>query len=90
MLVGDDKTKAGFFAHVTYKITKNIEAGVRYDSFDPNTAVDNNSLNRTTIMAAYNFGGLNRIMLNYELRNKDVDKDNKWGNLLTVLFQAAL
>ncbi len=90
MLVGDDKTKAGFFAHVTYKITKNIEAGVRYDSFDPNTAVDDNSLNRTTIMAAYNFGGLNRIMLNYELRNKDVDKDNKWGNLLTVLFQAAL
>ena len=90
MLVGNDITKAGFFAHVTYKLTKHIEAGIRYDSFDPNTAINENSLNRTTLMAAYNFGGLNRIMLNYELRNKDVDKNNKWGNLLTVLFQAAL
>jgi len=83
-----DVTKTGFFAYATYKITKHIEAGARYDSFDANTAVEEDLLNRTTIMAAYNFGGLNRIMLNYELRNNE--KNDKWGNLLTVLFQAAL
>jgi hypothetical protein len=83
-----DLTSAGYFAYATYKVTPHIEFGARYDNFDANTDVEEDLLNRTTIMAAYNFGGLNRIMLNYELRNNE--KNDKWGNLLTVLFQAAL
>ncbi|MEE9429446.1 MAG: porin [Melioribacteraceae bacterium] len=83
-----DFVSAGFFGHATYMITKQIEAGVRYDNFDANTDVENDLLNRTTIMAAYYFNGINRISLNYELRNNE--KNDKWGNLLTVQFQAAL
>ena len=83
-----DLTSAGFFGYATYKVTPHIEVGARYDNFDANTDIEKDLLNRTTIMAAYNFGGLNRIMLNYELRNNE--KNDTWGNLLTLLFQAAL
>lgn len=78
----------GYFANATYMITKHIEVGVRCDNFDGNTEVEDDLLNRTTIMTGYNLNGINRIMLNYELRNKE--KVESLGNLLTVQFQAAL
>ncbi|MEN8194527.1 MAG: porin, partial [Bacteroidota bacterium] len=80
---------AGFYVYGTYMILPKIEIGVRYDSFDRNTNSSSNvSMSRTTISTGYYFNSINRIMLNYEIR--DDEKDIIKGNLLSVLFQAAI
>jgi len=79
---------SGYYFYGTYKFLQKIEVGVRYDAFDRDTEIDNNSQNRVTIQSGYYFTKLNRIMLNYEIR-KD-DKKANLGNLLSVMFQVVL
>ena len=79
---------AGFYVYGTYMIFPKIEVGVRYDAYNRNTNSSNVSMNRTTISTGYYFNSINRIMLNYEIRNDD--KNEGLGNLLSVIFQAAI
>jgi len=87
LTTGSEKP-AGYYVYGTYMIFPKIEVGVRYDSFDRNSNSSNVSMNRTTISTAYYFNSINRIMLNYEIRNDD--QTQNFGNLLSILFQAAI
>ena len=87
-LATNTEKPAGYYVYGTYMIFPKIEIGARYDSYDRNSNSSNVSMNRTTISAGYYFNPINRIMLYYEIR-KD-DKNDNLGNLLSVLFQAAI
>ena len=78
----------GYYVYGTYKILDELEAGVRYDAYDKDSEVENNSISRITLQSGYYFSKLNRIMLNYEIINDDA-APNK-GNLLNLLFQVVL
>jgi len=81
-------TPSGYYAYGTYKLFNNLELGIRYDAYDKDTAEDNNSKSRVTLMTGYYFSKLNRIMLNYSLRNDEANPD--WGNTFWALFQIVL
>jgi len=74
----------GYYAYATFKVLPEIELGVRYDSFESNTDIDNTDKNRVTFAAGYYFNKLNRIMVNYDMlggeKNKGVD------DLISVQF----
>ncbi len=87
-LTTNTEKPAGYYIYGTYMVLPKVEIGVRYDSYNRNLNSSNVSMNRTTISAGYYFNSINRIMLNYEIRNDD--KNNSLGNLLSVFFQAAI
>lgn len=82
-----DIEPSGFYTYGTYKITPAIEAGFRYDVFESNKNADNTGKSRLTLSVGYYFNKINRILLNYEIR--DDDSSDKIGNLLTIQAQAA-
>lgn len=78
----------GFYAFGTYKIIPAIEIGIRYDKFDKDENLENNGASRFTFMTGYYLNKMNRVILNYEIRDDESNEDI--GNLLTIQFQAAL
>ncbi len=89
----DDIQPNGFYAYGTYKVIPKVEFGLRYDSYERNKNAENaegnaisNTKSRTTISAAYYLNNLNRIMLNYEIREDDLNEN--LDNLLTITAQA--
>ncbi len=78
----------GYYLFGTYRVIDKLELGLRYDAYDRDSEVDNNSRDRITIQTGYYFSKLNRIMVNYEIRNDD--NDANLGNLLSFLFQVVL
>ena len=79
---------SGFYASGTFKVTPAFEVGARYDAYEKNSNVENTNQSRFTLMAGYYLNKINRVVLNYEIRENDQNKD--LGNLLTVQLQAAL
>ncbi len=75
-------TPEGYYLYTTYMFPKNIEAGFRFDKYNDDQGSEKS---RSTLSAGYYFNPLNRLLINYEI----IDDENT-GNLLTILFQAAL
>ena len=79
---------SGYYVSGTYKVFPEVELGVRYDAYNRDAEVENNSRDRITLQTGYYFSKLNRIMLNYEIRKDDTDAN--LGNILSLLFQVVL
>jgi hypothetical protein len=58
---------AGFYLMATCQLFSGIETGLRYDSYESNINRKNTDRSRLSLMAAYNFSKMTRIMFNYEL-----------------------
>lgn len=84
----DDLKPGGYYAYGTYMVHPKIEIGIRYDAYESDTNKDDTQKSRVTVSTGYYFSTLNRVLLNYEIRNDD--KNSDLGNLLTVQFQTAL
>jgi phosphate-selective porin len=79
---------SGYYLYGTYRVLPKLEVGARYDAYDRDSEVDNNSQDRITLQTGYYFSKLNRIMINYEIRNDDTDAN--LGNYLALQFQIVL
>jgi hypothetical protein len=85
---GDDIKPWGYYIYGTYFVLPQVEAGIRYDFYEPdkNAAVTVEK-KRVTLLAGYHFAEDQQININYEIIDDDAsDRDN----LLTVLFQITL
>lgn len=78
----------GGYLLVGYHVTDRVEAIARYDYFSPNKELDNNHLTGFTIGANYYLTGRNRISVNYEIRENELNPE--FGNLLTIQLQVVL
>ena len=79
--VGDDVKSQGFYAHAGYKVSPQIEVLGRFDSFDPNTDVEDNAWTWITLGANYCLDSYNAmIYLNYIMRLEE----NDWGTGETI------
>jgi len=83
-----DVSKSGYYVFGTYKLWQKLELGLRYDAYDKDIDTDDNSVSRVTVMAGFYFSKLNRIMINYGMRNSDSNPD--LGNTVWALFQVVL
>ena len=72
-----DIEPAGFYAFATYELYPHVEAGARYERYESNMNLEDTDRDRVSLMAAYNFSEMTRIMLNYEIpggtRNEGTD-----------------
>ena len=85
----DSTTPEGYYAKIMYRFLPWLELGLRYDEFKPNTNVDNPiKMTKTTIGVNFWLYKLNRISINYEIRNDDSNPELK--NQLLIQFQAAI
>ncbi len=87
--VGDDLKRAGFYAGGTYKATESVEVGARFDSYDPNTDLDDDGMSRITLGASYYLAKANRVTLNVELPSYE-DEDIEQDPVVIVQFQGSL
>lgn len=78
----------GWYLLGAYKFTEKIQAIARFESFDPETSMDENEYTGVLIGANYYFVGNTRLSLNYEFRDDKLNTD--LGNMLTVQMQVAL
>ena len=69
--------------------TEDIEAGVRFDAYDPNTDQDDDGDSRITLGASYYLAKLNRITLNFEIPSAE-DEDVELDPVIIVQFQGSL
>ncbi len=56
----------GFYAYASYKILPKVELGLRIDRYKADT--DANEMKRLTFATGYYFNPINRIMVNYEVK----------------------
>ncbi len=85
----DDLKMAGYYTGATYMATEDIEAGVRFDAYDPNTDQDDDGDSRITLGASYYLAKLNRITLNFEIPSAE-DEDVELDPVIIVQFQGSL
>lgn len=81
-------TMNGGYLLAGFYLTDQIESIIRYDYFKPNTDLDDNLLIGYTIGANYYITGRNRLSINYEIRDNDLNPE--FGNLLTLQLQVVL
>lgn len=85
---GGTREMNGWYLLGAYKFTENIQAIARYESYDPESSIDENEYSGILMGANYYFAGQTRLSINYEIRD---DKFNpNLGNLLTVQMQVSL
>ena len=71
----------GFYAYAAYKVLPKVELGARFDRYKSDS--DATEMERFTLSSGYYFNGINRIMVNYEVK-KDMD------NLFTIQFYVGI
>ncbi|MDZ7691410.1 MAG: porin [Balneolaceae bacterium] len=71
-----------------YQVTENLEAIARFEYYEPNTDMDDDTLTAFTIGASYYFIENTRLSVNYDIRDDQLNPD--LGNLLVVQMQVAL
>ncbi len=71
-----------------YQFNEDLEAIARYEYYEPDTSLEDNSLTAFNIGVNYYFIGNTRLSINYELRDDQFNPD--LGNLLTVQMQVTL
>lgn len=87
-----DIEPSGYYVDVTFFIISDVvEVGGRYDQFEPNSNFEDDVgnpivMSRSTFSTAYYLNKVNRVSLNYEIREDDMNED--LDNLLTIQFQA--
>ncbi|MBN2009595.1 hypothetical protein JW960_09660 [candidate division KSB1 bacterium] len=86
--VGRDTEPSGYYGYITYMLMSMVEVGARYDIYEKDTNISSVKTSRLTLSTGYYFNKVNRILLNYEIR--DNDADSSVGNLLTIQLQAAM
>lgn len=85
---GGSREMNGWYLLGAYKFTDKIQGIARFESYDPETSIDDNNYTGILIGANYYFVGNTRLSLNYEFRDDKLNPD--LGNLLTVQMQVAL
>lgn len=85
---GNSLKTNGWYLLGSYKFSDQFQGIARYESFNPNTDLDDNQLTAFTLGANYYFIGNTRVSVNYEIRDDKLNPD--LGNLLTVQMQVAL
>lgn len=85
---GSSRKMSGWYLLGAYKFTENIQGIARFESYDPETSINENEFTGVLIGANYYFEGNTRLSLNYEFRDDEMNPD--LGNLLTVQMQVAL
>lgn len=85
---GSSRKMSGWYLLGAYKFTENIQGIARFESYDPETSINENEFTGVLIGANYYFEGNTRLSLNYEFRDDKLNPD--LGNLLTVQMQVAL
>jgi hypothetical protein len=84
-----DIEPAGFYAFATYQVYTGIETGIRYDRYESDINSDNTDRDRISLMAAYNFSGLTRIMLNYEVPGGTLNEREDREHCVSLNFYVA-
>ena len=72
-----DKKASGFYSTLAYRITPKVQALIRYDEFDPNKMITNNT--RREYTAGINYfikGQALKMVLNYVFCQNDATKDS--------------
>ena len=84
---GEDLEPRGFYLYASYVLVPGFQAGLRFDSFEP----DGNSARtverkRTTLATTYHIRDRQQIDVNYEIVSDDLKQAD---NTLTAQFQIA-
>ncbi len=68
--------RGGFWAQALYMTPWNIQPVVKYESYDPNTDLDNDVENVITFGFNYFFNDWTRLQLNYLYKSEEVEESN--------------
>jgi hypothetical protein len=79
--------RMGYYGVAAYRLLPRVEAVARYDTYDPDTSVEENERSNVTLGCNYYLAdkGWDRFSINYEIR--DDKADEHVGNLLTGQVQ---
>ena len=68
--------RGGFWAQALYMTPWNIQPVVKYESYDPNTDLDNDVDNVITFGFNYFFNDWTRLQLNYLYKSEEIEESN--------------